>query len=93
MGHLKIALEAYESETRALCAVAGVTEETFYPPIKHLLSAALEYAGLPFDIRTGTSELRPSGGRDRPDFVIADGNLIAGYGEVKPSGELEALAV
>lgn len=92
MGHLKIALEAYERETRALCAVAGVTEETFYPPIKQLLSAALEYAGLPFDIRTGTSELRPGGGRDRPDFVIADGNLIAGYGEVKPSGELEALS-
>lgn len=77
MGHLQAALEAYERETRALCGVAGVTEETFYPPLKQLIAAALDYAGLPFDVRTGTSEPRGSGGRDRPDFVIADGNLIA----------------
>lgn len=92
MGHLQAALEVYERETRALCGIAGVTEETFYPPLKQLLAAALDHAGLPFDIRTGTSEPRDSGGRDRPDFVIADGNLIAACGEVKPSGELEAIA-
>lgn len=91
---LQKALERFEGEARALVATAGATEETLYPHIRQLIGAALDALQLPFDVRTGTSEVRPGKGKDRPDFVVADGPLIAAYGEVKtPSEDLAQLAL
>lgn len=93
MQTLQAALESYHAETSALAAKPGVTEETYYPHIRQLLSAALAHAKLPFEVRTGTSEARPGKGRDRPDFVLADGALITAYGEAKaPNVDLHTLA-
>ncbi|MDG4876980.1 N-6 DNA methylase [Mesorhizobium sp. WSM4935] len=70
-----------------------MTEESYYPCIRQLIAAVLLHAKLPFEVRTGTTESRPGKGRDRPDFVIADGSLIAAYGEAKtPTAELHQLA-
>lgn len=88
------ALQVYESETRALAKTPGVTEETYYPHIRQLISTAMTALQLPFEVRTGTSERRPSKGWDRPDFVVADGAQIAAYGEAKsPEADLADLAV
>ena len=94
MQTFQAALEGYQADTRALANTAGVTEESFYPAIRQLVSTALNVLGLPLAIRTGTSEARPGSGRDRPDFVLADGPLIVAYGEVKrPTDSLLALAM
>ena len=94
MHSIRTVLQAYACETQALIAQPGVTEETFYPPIRQLLATALTEVNLPFEVRTGTSESRPGQGRDRPDFVIADGGLIAVYGEIKTAtAELGQLAL
>ncbi|WP_063825596.1 type ISP restriction/modification enzyme [Mesorhizobium amorphae] len=94
MQELRATLEDYERQTRALSAQPGATEESYYPWIRQLLSAVLSHVKLPFEVRTGTSELRPDKGRDRPDFVLADGALIAAYGEAKtPSISIQQLAM
>jgi len=90
---VQAALDSYNAETRALATQLGVTEESYYPSIRQLLSAVLSHTQLPFEVRTGTSEIRPGKGRDRPDFVVADASLIAAYGEVKaPAADLNQLA-
>ena len=87
------AIAAYCAATRKLDGVSTSTETSFYPDIKALLSAVLTAEGLPFDVRTGTSEARPSG-HDMPDFVLSDASLFVGvYGEVKrPTATLEEIA-
>ena len=87
------AIAAYCAATRKLDGVSTSTETSFYPDIKALLSAVLAAEGLPFDVRTGTSEARPSG-HDMPDFVLSDASLFVGvYGEVKrPAATLEEIA-
>lgn len=86
-------VSAYCSATRKLDGLSTSTETSFYPDIKTLLSAVLSAEGLPFDVRTGTSEARPSG-HDMPDFVLSDASLFVGvYGEVKrPAVTLEEIA-
>jgi len=84
---IEAALEAYELETRQLAGISSTTEETFYPAIRHLITAAVEKLQLPFDIRNGTSEMRPGKGRDRPDFVLMEGQIVAVYGEIKLTNE------
>ncbi|ANH04016.1 hypothetical protein [Shinella sp. HZN7] len=80
---VQTAFDTYNVETRALATQFGVTEESYYPSIRQLLTTVLAHTQLPFEVRTGTSEVRPGKGRDRPDFVVADGSLIVAYGEVK----------
>ena len=75
----------YVAQTRRLNSLGSTTEETFYPAIRDLLSAILRTHGLPFEVRTGTSEERERG-TDRPDFVLADAAFFVGvFGEVKKS--------
>ena len=57
----------YVTETRRLQRLDSTTEETFYPAIKDLLTAVLRAQNLPFEVRTGTSEVKDSG-TDRPDL-------------------------
>lgn len=85
---IKAALEAYELETRKLAAISSSTEETFYPAIRRLITVAIEKLQLPFEIRSGTSEMRLGKGRDRPDFVLVEGQIVAVYGEIK-SGDID----
>ncbi len=88
------ALDAYQMETQALSERAGVTEESYYPAIKQLITVTLAAAKLPFEIRTGTSEVRSVKFNDRPDFVLADCGLVVSYGEVKtPDAELREVAL
>ena len=69
----------YVAETKKLAAISTSTELTFYPEIKSLLTAILKDSGLPFEIRTSTSE-----GQGMPDFVLGDAAMFVGvYGEVK----------
>jgi hypothetical protein len=69
----------YVVETKKLAAIPSSTESTFYPEIKSLLTAILKDGGLPFEIRTSTSEKQ-----GMPDFVLGDGAIFVGvYGEVK----------
>ncbi len=88
------AVALYSDETRKLLALPTATETTYYPDIKVMLAAVLRSEGLPFDVRTGTSEARQSG-RDMPDFVLGDSTLFVGvYGEVKkPDVTLDDLAI
>jgi hypothetical protein len=80
----------YVAETRKLAAIPSSTEPTFYPEIKSLLAAILKESGLPFEIRTSTSETK-----GMPDFVLGDGAMFVGvYGEVKRENiALEDLAI
>ncbi|RSV32153.1 N-6 DNA methylase [Sphingomonas sp. ABOLH] len=83
---LLTAVATYCDETRKLQSLPTTTETTFYPDIKVLLAALLRSEGLPFDVRTGTSEARQAG-RDMPDFILGDSTLFVGvYGEVKKPG-------
>lgn len=84
----------YVTETRRLSTLGTTTEETFYPAIRDLLALVLHAQGLPFEVRTGTSEAKTRG-TDRPDFVFADAALFVGvFGEVKkPDVALEEIAV
>lgn len=88
------AVAAYCDETRKLQSLPTTTETTYYPDIKVLLAAVLRSEGLPFDVRTGTSEARQAG-RDMPDFILGDSTLFVGvYGEVKrPNVTLDDLAI
>ena len=83
----------YVEDTRRLAAHGSTTEATYYPAIRDLIAAILRERRLPFDIRTGTSEVG-AGGINFPDFVLADRALFVGvFGEVKRPGEsLEAMA-
>ena len=73
------ALSAYVVETRRLDAIPSVTEPSFYPDLRQLLTAVLKSERLPFDAITSTSE---SSGM--PDFRLGDSALfVAVYGEVK----------
>jgi hypothetical protein len=82
-------------EVPPLYRASSTTEETYYPYIKDLWSKALSSRGLPFDVRTGTSERRPAGaGIDRPDLALYDtGDFVSVFGEVKlPDVEIEEMA-
>jgi hypothetical protein len=90
---LAAAVSDYVTETRRLNTLGTTTEETFYPPLRNLLTAILRSQALPFEVRTGTSEARERG-TDRPDFVLGDAGLFVGvFGEVKkPDETLEDIA-
>lgn len=85
---------SYIAETRRLHTLSTTNEETFYPAVRNLLHGALTDAGLPFEVRTGTSEARRLG-VDRPDFVLSDGGpFVAVFGEVKlPDEGMAEMAV
>ncbi|HMI89026.1 MAG TPA: type ISP restriction/modification enzyme [Polyangiaceae bacterium] len=60
------------------------SEETYYPVIKDLWAGLLEFAELPFEVRTGTKQRRARGGMDRPDIALYDaGEFVSVFGEVK----------
>ena len=87
---------AYARDVMSYLADSSTTEETYYPPIRDLWKGLLESRGLPFPVRTGTSESRhDAGGADRPDVAIYDRNeFVVALGEVKlPTVLLQELAV
>ena len=87
---------AYARDVMSYLADSSTTEETYYPPIRDLWKGLLESRGLPFQVRTGTSESRhDAGGADRPDVAIYDRNeFVVALGEVKlPTVLLQELAV
>src|SRR6266851_5122840 len=90
MSNLAPLIAAYVAETKRLAALPSSTEPTFYPEIKTLLSAILKESGLPFEVRTSTSEMK-----GMPDFVLGDAAMFVGvYGEVKRENiVLEDLAI
>jgi hypothetical protein len=86
---------SYGHDVAALVATPGVNEPTYYPALQGLLSGLLRDRGLPFHVRVGTSQYRPSGGADMPDLALYDGagEFPVVLGEVKlPSAELEDMA-
>jgi hypothetical protein len=88
-------LRRYADEVRQLSAAVSTREETYYPAIKSLLEHLLAEQGLPFAVRTNTSEKRAGGGADVPDLALYDGagEFLAVCGEVKPPNrELQELA-
>lgn len=95
MNSVAKAIESYAQETHRYAELENSTEATYYPSIRNLLMSALSHQGLPFEVRTGTSELRRSRGRDAPDFVLSDsGLLVSAFGEVKlPDKEIPDMAV
>lgn len=80
------AFARYAHEVAVLVDADTTREETYYPAIRSLLLALLEDLGLPFDVRTNTSERRSGGGTDVPDLALYDagGEFLAVCGEVKP---------
>lgn len=88
-------ISEYAVDVIRLAASYTTTESTFYPAIRQLLASALRSRGLPFDVRTGTSEARDGGGTDLPDIALYDGSgdFIVVAGEVKlPDADLQDLA-
>jgi len=85
---------AYARDISACLASSSTTEETYYPAIRDLWKGLLDARGLPFQVRTGTTETRQgAAGVDRPDIAIYDrGEFVVALGEVKtpevPIGEL-----
>jgi len=73
---LRDSIGAYCAETRRLEGLPTSTETTFYPEVKSLLAAVLRAQGLPFEVRTGTSETTATRRRDMPDFVLGDAGLF-----------------
>lgn len=89
-------IASYGRDVAALVATPGVNELTYYPALQSLLSGLLQDRSLPFQVRVGTSQHRPTGGVDMPDLVLYDGagDFPVVLGEVKlPSAELEDMAV
>lgn len=88
------AVETYCRETRRYADLANTSEATYYPLVRNLISAVLDERGLPFEVRMGTNEHRPSGGHDAPDFILSDsGLLVSVLGEIKnPGDEIEDIA-
>ena len=88
--------QAYADEVRRLAASVTTTEASYYPAIKALLSKMLGREGLPFEVRTSTSESRPAGGHDQPDLALYDGegDYVVVCGEVKlPAEEIKGIAL
>ena len=56
MDQLATEIARYVVETRRLNTLDSTTEETFYPPIRDVLTSILRAEHLPFEVRTGTSE-------------------------------------
>lgn len=84
------------SETFALYEAAATTEKSYYPAIKELWARLLEGRGLPFEVRTETSEHREgAAGIDLPDLALYDrGEFVAVLAEVKPPDvEIAEMAV
>ncbi len=80
------ALARYAEEVAVLSDAETTREETYYPAIRSLLLSVLDNLGLPFEVRTTTSERRAGGGVDSPDLALYDGGgeFLAVCGEVKP---------
>ncbi len=80
------AFARYADEVAVLSEADTTREETYYPAIRSLLLSVLDALGLPFDVRTTTSERRVGGGIDSPDLALYDagGEFLAVCGEVKP---------
>jgi hypothetical protein len=83
-------IATYVTGTKKLAAIPSSTEPTFYPEVKTLLAGILKERGLPFEVRTSTSEAK-----GMPDFVLGDAATFVGvFGEVKRENiTLEDLAV
>lgn len=89
------ALARYADEVAVLSGADTTREETYYPAIRSLLLSALDVLGLPFEVRTTTSERRAGGGVDSPDLALYDsgGEFLAVCGEVKtPDRDLAEMA-
>lgn len=87
---------SYARELVPLVSTPGVNEPTYYPALQNLLTGLLRDRALPFQVRVGTSQYRPTGGADMPDLALYDGagEFPVVLGEVKlPSAELEDMAV
>jgi hypothetical protein len=87
---------SYARELAPLVSTPGVNEPTYYPAIQNLLAGLLRDRALPFQVRVGTSQYRPTGGADMPDLALYDGagEFPVVLGEVKlPTAELEDMAV
>lgn len=87
---------SYARELAPLLSTPGVNEPTYYPALQSLLAGLLRDRALPFHVRVGTSQYRPTGGADMPDLALYDGagEFPVVLGEVKlPTAELEDMAV
>ncbi len=87
---------SYARDVAVLLGTPGVNELTYYPALQSLLSGLLRDRGLPFQVRIGTSQYRPSGGADMPDLALYDGagEFPVVLGEVKlPSADLDEMAL
>jgi len=87
---------SYARELAPLVSTPGVNEPTYYPALQSLLAGLLRDRALPFQVRVGTSQYRPTGGADMPDLALYDGagEFPVVLGEVKlPAAELEDMAV
>ena len=89
------AAKTYASEVRQLISAGSTIEPTYYPSVRTLISVTLAVEGLPFSVRTNTSEKKAEGGVNFPDVALydSDGEFLVTCGEVKlPTAELEELA-
>ncbi len=87
---------SYARDVAVLLGTPGVNELTYYPALQSLLSGLLRDRGLPFQVRIGTSQYRPTGGADMPDLALYDGagEFPVVLGEVKlPSADLDEMAL
>ncbi len=64
------AFTRYREDVAELSRSRSTTEESFYPAVRDLVSAMIRASGLRFQVRSGTSEARESGGVDRPDLAV-----------------------
>jgi hypothetical protein len=92
---LKNIIREYAADVVRLANATTTTEDSYYSPLKTLLSEALRIGKLPFEVRVRTSEQRAQGGYNQPDLAIYDGGgeFIVAAVEVKhPSVDLADLA-
>jgi hypothetical protein len=95
LAKLTTAAKSYAKDVGGLISAGSTTEATYYPSVRSLISAALAFEDLPFDVRINTSERKTGGGVNLPDVALYDsgGQFLVLCGEVKlPAIELEQLA-
>lgn len=94
MSNLHKAVSDYAREVSTLAMSDSSNEGTYYPALRNLIAAVLADRGLPFQVRTVTSEQRVAGGVDQPDLALYDGegDFVALLGEVKlPKVEIDEM--
>ncbi len=94
MNDLRRAKNAFRDAAHRYRNSDATMEETYYPPLADLLNAILKERGLPFEVRTATTQRRSAeGGADHPDLAFYDDETVVLLGEVKlPDADVRDLA-